>query len=174
MVLCLSILALPKKITLIFVFIGVLIVKSPYMVLALLVLLTKKAFISFQKKNISRILLLSVVLLFPVVSIMYSRIIDILVGEDSSFLSRVDAFYLLIESKYLLHGAWFRSNHLVSDIGLFAEVFFQFGIFFGTIISLIIAFNSFILLIVKLKAFVGFLPLFIVYRFNFKSTVSIT
>ena len=31
------------------------------------------------------------------------------------------------ESKYLIHGAWFGSSHLVSDIGLIAEVYFQFG-----------------------------------------------
>ena len=161
MLLCLSLISYPKKITFFFIFIAMFIVQSPYLVLAIVILFFKRY--PIQKVNIQSISL-SILISVLVLLAMGPRIFDILIGIDSSFLYRVDALSLVFESRYFLSGAWFGSSHLVADVGFFLELVHQFGLFLGALYSILIAFISFPLLLVKLKAFVGFFPLFVVYR----------
>lgn len=161
MLLCLSLISYPKKTTFFFIFIAMLIVKSPYLVLAIAILFFKRY--PMKKVNIQSIslgILISLLVLF----VMGPRIIDILTGIDSSFLYRVDALSLVFESRYFLSGAWFGSSHLIADVGFFLELVHQFGLFLGALYAVLIAFISFPLLLIKMKAFVGFFPLFVVYR----------
>lgn len=159
--LCLSLISYPQKKTLFFIFVAMLIVKSPYLVFAIAILFFKRyplRKVNFQ--SISLCLLIFGIILF----VMGPRILEILTGVDSSFLARVDALSLVFESKYFMSGAWFGSSHLIADVGFFLELAHQFGLFLASVYMLMIAFSAFPLLFAKLKAFVGFFPLFIVYR----------
>lgn len=161
MLLCLSLISYPQKKILFLIFVAMLVVKSPYLVFAIAILFFKRY--PIRKINIQSISV-SLLIFGFILFVMGPRILEILIGVDSSFLYRVDALSLVFESKYFVNGAWFASSHLVADVGFFLELAHQFGLFLGSIFMFMIASSAFPLLLVKLKAFAGFFPLFIVYR----------
>ena len=144
---------IPKKIWIIYT-VAVFLILSPYMLLGYIRLVKLRYFIIF----IISIIFISFIL--------ENRIYNIYTLQDTSALARAESLSLLYDSLNDLNIIFKDNGFLVTDLGFYIELFVELGAVSFVLYLILFLFSKshIILLLLKVKAYSGWLPLFVFYK----------